>query len=60
MHKTKEYMTYALPSVSFDLIETPVSGGDTVLYVPSGDIPGFADSTVQLNSPDSSSTGSPE
>ena len=35
MNKTMEYMAYALPSVSFDLVETRVSGGDTVIYVPS-------------------------
>ncbi len=29
-------MAYALPSVSFDLVETRVSGADTVTYVPSG------------------------
>jgi len=43
MNKTMEYMAYALPSVSFDLVETRVSGGDSVVYVPSGDVLGFAD-----------------
>ena len=38
MNKTMEYMAYALPSVAFDLLETRVSGGDSVLYVPSGDL----------------------
>ena len=38
MNKTMEYMAYGLPAVSFDLTETRVSGGDTLLYVPSGDI----------------------
>ena len=33
MNKTMEYMAYALPSVSFDLVETRVSGGDSCLYV---------------------------
>ena len=39
MNKTMEYMAYALPSVAFDLLETRVSGGESVLYVPSGDRP---------------------
>jgi len=48
MNKTMEYMAYALPSVAFDLVETRVSGGDTVLYVPSGDVSGFADQVERL------------
>lgn len=48
MNKTMEYMAYCLPSVAFDLVETRVSGGDTVLYVPSGDIPAFADAVERL------------
>jgi glycosyltransferase involved in cell wall biosynthesis len=48
MNKTMEYMAYALPSVSFDLIETRVSGGDTVLYVESGDVKAFADAVERL------------
>ena len=48
MNKTMEYMAYALPSVSFDLVETRVSGGDTVLYVPSGDVGAFADAVERL------------
>ena len=48
MNKTMEYMAYALPSVSFDLVETRVSGGDTVLYVPSGDVTAFADEVETL------------
>lgn len=48
MNKTMEYMAYALPSVSFDLAETRVSGADTVLYVPSGDITAFADAVERL------------
>ncbi len=38
MNKTMEYMAYALPSVSFDLVETRVSGRDACLYTPSGDV----------------------
>lgn len=48
MNKTMEYMAYALPSVSFDLVETRVSGGDTVLYVESGDVQAFADAVERL------------
>lgn len=48
MNKTMEYMAYALPSVSFDLVETRVSGGETVLYVPSGDIDAFSDAVESL------------
>ena len=48
MNKTMEYMAYALPSVAFDLVETRVSGGDTVLYVPSGDATAFADQVERL------------
>lgn len=48
MNKTMEYMAYALPSVSFDLVETRVSGADTVTYVPSGDNVAFADAIEEL------------
>ena len=48
MNKTMEYMSYGLPAVSFDLVETRVSGGDTLLYVPSGDIGAFADAVERL------------
>ena len=48
MNKTMEYMAYALPSVAFDLVETRVSGGDAVLYVPSGDVEAFADAVERL------------
>jgi glycosyltransferase involved in cell wall biosynthesis len=48
MNKTMEYMSYALPSVSFDLVETRVSGGDSVLYVTSGDVSAFADAVERL------------
>ena len=34
--------------MSFDLVETRVSGGDTLLYVPSGDITAFADAVEKL------------
>jgi len=48
MNKTMEYMAYGLPAVSFDLAETRVSGGDCLLYVPSGDIAAFADAVERL------------
>lgn len=48
MNKTMEYMAYGLPSVAFDLVETRVSGEDTVLYAPSGDIVAFADHVESL------------
>ncbi|WP_224766382.1 glycosyltransferase family 4 protein [Nocardioides campestrisoli] len=48
MNKTMEYMAYCLPSVSFDLVETRISGGDTVLYVPSGDVGAFSDAVERL------------
>jgi glycosyltransferase involved in cell wall biosynthesis len=48
MNKTMEYMSYALPSVAFDLVETRVSGADSVLYVPSGDVVAFADAVERL------------
>lgn len=48
MNKTMEYMAYGLPSVSFDLVETRVSGEDCVLYVESGDIGAFADAIERL------------
>ena len=48
MNKTMEYMAYGLPSVSFDLVETRVSGADTVLYVESGDVGAFADAVERL------------
>jgi len=48
MNKTMEYMSYGLPAVSFDLVETRVSGADTLLYAPSGDIGAFADQVERL------------
>jgi glycosyltransferase involved in cell wall biosynthesis len=48
MNKTMEYMAHALPSVSFDLVETRVSGRDSVLYVESGDVVAFTDAVERL------------
>ncbi len=48
MNKTMEYMAYALPSVSFDLVETRVSAGDAGVLVPPGDLTAFADAIERL------------
>lgn len=48
MNKTMEYMAFGLPSVAFDLKETRISGEDSVLYVPPGDIRAFADAVERL------------
>jgi len=48
MNKTMEYMAYGLPSVAFDLVETRVSGADTVEYVRSGDTEAFATAVQRL------------
>ncbi|MBA4608141.1 glycosyltransferase family 4 protein [Aeromicrobium sp. Marseille-Q0843] len=48
MNKTMEYMAYALPTVSFDLVETRVSAGETCLFVESGDIGAFTDAVERL------------
>ena len=42
MNKTMEYMAYALPMVTFELIETRVSAGESARYVEDGDLSGFA------------------
>ena len=48
MNKTMEYMAFGLPVVAFDLIETRVSAGDAAVYVPDGDIAGYAQAVVRL------------
>jgi glycosyltransferase involved in cell wall biosynthesis len=48
MNKTMEFMAYGLPCVSFDLVETRVSAGDTALFIESGDVPRFADAVERL------------
>ncbi len=48
MNKTMEYMSYCLPSVSFDLVETQISAADTALFVASGDLDAFADEVERL------------
>jgi glycosyltransferase involved in cell wall biosynthesis len=47
-NKVMEYMAYALPVVTFDLVETRVTAQDCALYVPSGDVAGFAQAVDDL------------
>jgi glycosyltransferase involved in cell wall biosynthesis len=48
MNKTMEYMSYALPVVSFDLQETRYSAQECAVFVEPGDIDGFARATLEL------------
>jgi glycosyltransferase involved in cell wall biosynthesis len=53
MNKTMEYMSYALPVVTFDLAETRVSAGDAARYVPftgdpAVDVPAYAAAVAEL------------
>jgi glycosyltransferase involved in cell wall biosynthesis len=48
MNKTMEYMSFALPVVAFDLVETRVSAQDSALYAPSEDVDAFAQAIVAL------------
>lgn len=52
MNKTMEYMSYALPVVTFDLVETRVSAGEAACYVepcpPPEDAPRFAAAIAAL------------
>jgi glycosyltransferase involved in cell wall biosynthesis len=48
MNKTMEYMAYCVPIVSFDLVETRVSAAESAIYLPSGDIDGFARAWIGL------------
>jgi glycosyltransferase involved in cell wall biosynthesis len=53
MNKTMEYMSYALPVVTFDLTETRVSAGDAARYVPftgdpDTDVPAYARAVAEL------------
>lgn len=53
MNKTMEFMSYGLPSVAFDLVETRVSAADTALFIDDGDLGGFADAIeLLLDDPD--------
>jgi len=48
MNKTLEYMAFGLPVVAFDLKETRVSAADAAVYVPDGDLAGYARAIVDL------------
>ena len=48
MNKTMEYMSYALPVVTFDLHETRYSAEDCAVYVEPGDVDAFARETIAL------------
>ena len=48
MNKTMEYMAYAVPAVSFDLVESRYSAGDTGVFVSSGDVGALADAVESL------------
>lgn len=48
MNKTMEYMAYAVPIVSFDLVETRVSAGESAVYIESGGVAEFADAWRSL------------
>lgn len=52
MNKLMEYMAMGKAAVAFDMPETRISGGDTVVYVP-GDAPaGLADAVIALSDDD--------
>lgn len=48
MNKTMEYMAFGLPVVAYDLKETRVSARDAAVYLPSGDVAGYARAIVDL------------
>jgi glycosyltransferase involved in cell wall biosynthesis len=48
MNKTMEYMAFGMPVVAFDLKETRVSADGAGCYVPSGDVPAYAQAIVDL------------
>jgi glycosyltransferase involved in cell wall biosynthesis len=47
-NKTMEYMAFALPIVSFDLVESRLSAADSSVYVESGDVLAFAKAINEL------------
>jgi glycosyltransferase involved in cell wall biosynthesis len=47
-NKTMEYMAFALPVVSFDLLESRRSSGDASVYVPNDDVTAFAEAVSEL------------
>ena len=48
MNKTMEYMSYELPVVAFDLVETRVSAQDAAVYVEPNDTTRYAESIADL------------
>jgi glycosyltransferase involved in cell wall biosynthesis len=48
MNKTMEYMSYELPVVAFDLVETKVSAQDAAVYVEPNDTVQYAEAIVEL------------
>jgi glycosyltransferase involved in cell wall biosynthesis len=48
MNKTMEYMSYELPVVAFDLVETRVSAQDAAVYATPGRIDEYADLVLAL------------
>jgi glycosyltransferase involved in cell wall biosynthesis len=48
MNKTMEYMAFELPLVAFDLRETRISADDAAVYVPPGDLHGYARAIIDL------------
>jgi glycosyltransferase involved in cell wall biosynthesis len=47
-NKIMEYMAHALPTISFNLVENQISAMDCAVYVPSGDIAGYASAVTTL------------
>jgi glycosyltransferase involved in cell wall biosynthesis len=48
MNKTMEYMSFGVPVVAFDLVETRVSARDAARYVAAGDVESYARTIVEL------------
>jgi glycosyltransferase involved in cell wall biosynthesis len=48
MNKTLEYMSYQLPVVAFDLLETRVSAADAAVYATPNEIDSYARAIVEL------------
>ena len=48
MNKTMEYMSFELPVVAFDLVETRVSAGEAAVYVQPNEVAAYAKAIVEL------------
>lgn len=48
MNKTMEYMSFELPVVAFDLVETRVSAADAAVYAEPNDVERYADALLDL------------